>query len=174
MSDNTIEIDRLALADAVANLRIARKQFNNGQTRLVQGITEIEAFLANEDPDEDPAFTIGCISCSYEFDPLQTSHIIIGPWSARYTCPECGTTMRGPSPNSERSEIPTRNSTTTLRSVSGISQKESGDRSMSCSSRTKDRVSLSRAPRKRSSLRSVPKRDRDREYPQSRWSLSRR
>jgi hypothetical protein len=98
MPDNTIEIDRLALADAVANLRIARKQINNGHTRLVQGVTEIETLLEGE----DPAFTIGCISCSHEFDPLQTQHIIIGPWSARYTCPECETTMRGPPPNPER------------------------------------------------------------------------
>jgi DNA-directed RNA polymerase subunit RPC12/RpoP len=104
MSDDTVEIDRLALADAVASLRIARKQINNSQTRLVQGITEIEALLADEEPDEDPVFTIRCISCSHEFDPIRTQHIIIGPWSARYTCPECGTTVRGPPPNPERSD----------------------------------------------------------------------
>lgn len=70
MSDTIVEIDRLALADAMATLRIARKQIINGHTRHVQGITEIKALLEGEDLDEDPTFTIGCSSCSHEFDLL--------------------------------------------------------------------------------------------------------
>jgi hypothetical protein len=92
VDDKLTGYDRAKLDTAMDHLAAAH-------ARISQAVTAIEGI---DEQEPEPDFTISCPECRHEFDPARTSHVIIGPHTARYSCHNCSHTVTGPPPNPDR------------------------------------------------------------------------
>jgi rubrerythrin len=106
--------ERAQLAEIYNSICQARLDLVAAHDNLFAATADLSALLSEDNDSDDRAdyddnndtidnesvgYTLTCEDCGHEFAPERTPHVIVGPWSARYNCPNCGRTVRESPPN---------------------------------------------------------------------------